>query len=50
MASKALLMSSVTRTVLSGGFGEFMPSITFVRRVLVECIGLKPCCEDASGM
>ena len=40
MASKALLMSSVTRTVLCGGLSELMPSKTLcvmsVRRVFVE--------------
>ena len=54
MASNALLMSIVTRSVLSGGLGELMPSKTLcvrsVRRVFVECSGLKPCCEGARGM
>ena len=52
-ASNALLMSSVTRTVLSG-LRLFIPSsvfwVSWVRRVLVECCGLKPCCVGASGM
>lgn len=53
MASKALLMSNVARSVLCGGF-ELMPSKIFwvrsVRRVFVECSGLKPCCEESKGM
>ena len=54
MASKALLMSSVTRSVLCAGLAELMPSKTFcvrsVRRVFVECKGLNPCCVGARGM
>ena len=54
MASNALLMSSVTRSVLCAGLTELMPSKTFcvrsVRRVFVECSGLKPCCVGARGM
>ena len=54
MASKALLMSSVTRSVLCGGLAELMPSKTLcvrsVRRVFVECSGLKPCCDGSKGM
>ena len=54
MASKALLMSSVTRSVLCAGLAELMPSKTLcvrsVRRVFVECKGLKPCCDESRGM
>ncbi len=54
MASKALLMSSVTKSVLCAGLAELMPSKTFcvrsARRVFVECSGLKPCCDVAKGM
>ena len=54
MASKALLISSVTRSVLCGGLVELMPSnilcVRSVRRVFVECRGLKPCCEEARWM
>ena len=54
MASKALLISSVTRSVLCAGLAELMPSKTLcvrsVRRVFVECSGRKPCCDGARGM
>ena len=54
MASKALLMSNVTSIVLCAGLAELMPSITLcvrsVRRVFVECSGLKPCCVAANGV
>ena len=54
MASKALLMSNVARSVLCGGLAELMPSKTLcvrsARRVFVECNGLKPCCDVAKGM
>lgn len=54
MASKALLMSSVARSVLCGGLVELMPSKIFcvrsARRVFVECNGLKPCWDEAKGM
>ena len=54
MASKALLMSNVTRSVLCGGLAVFMPSkvlcVSSVSRVFVEWRGLKPCCEGARGM
>ena len=47
-------MSSVTRSVLCAGLAELMPSKTLcvrsVRRVFVECKGLKPCCDGARGM
>ena len=53
MASKALLMSSVMRSVLCAGLAELMPSKTLcvrsVRRVFVECNGRKPCCVGARG-
>ena len=54
MASKALLMSNVIRSVLCGGLSELMPSKIFcvrsIRRVFVECSGLKPCCVLTRGM
>ncbi len=54
MASKALLISNVTKSVLCAGLTELMPSKTFcvrsARRVFVECNGLKPCCDVAKGM
>ena len=44
MASKALLMSCVTRTILFGGLAELISPKTvcvmFVRRVFVEYSGL----------
>lgn len=53
MASKALLMSSVANSDLCGGLAELMPSkalcVRSVRRVFVECSGLKPCCVGARG-
>lgn len=52
--SKALLMSSVTRSVLCGGLAELMPlkdlCVRSVKRVIVECSGLKPCCDLFEGM
>ena len=52
--SKALLISMVTTIDLNAGLDEFRPSsivcVRFVRRVLVECWGLKPCCEVDNGM
>ena len=57
MASKALLMSSVTRSVLCGLlvlWCVLIPScilcVRSVRRVFVECRGLKPCCEGERRM
>ena len=51
--SKALLISTATSTVLSGGACWLKPSrivcVTFVRRVLVECCSLKPCCSGDMG-
>ena len=45
--SKALLMSTVARSVRNAGFGAFRPScmcsVTVVRSVAVECLALKPC-------
>ena len=53
MASKALLMSIVVRSVRCGG-SELMPSVMrcvrFVSKVLVECNARKPCCDWARGM
>lgn len=53
MASNALLMSNVTSRVLCAGLIELMPSkilcVRSVRRVFVECRGLKPCCVGARG-
>ena len=52
--SKALLMSMVATRDLSAGLGEFRPSrivcVRLVRRVLVECSALNPCCEGDRGM
>ena len=46
--SKALLMSTVARSVLCAGLGMFRPScmyfVSVVRSVVVECRALKPCC------
>lgn len=54
MASKALLMSNVTRSVLCGSFLELMPLRTlclrFVKNVFVECNDLKPSCLGAKEM
>ena len=54
MASKALLMSIVVRSVRCGGGSELMPyvmrCVRFVSKVLVECNARKPCCDWASGM
>ena len=53
-ASKALLMSSATRSVLCGGLVELMPSnilcVRSVRSVFVECSGPKSCCIADRGM
>ena len=46
MASKALLMSTVVKSVLCAGLFELMPSKTCVRlvsKVFVECNGRNPC-------
>lgn len=52
--SKALLMSIVVIIVRAAGLLELRPSsvvcVMFVRRVEVECLGLKPCCVGDSGM
>ena len=54
VASNALLMSNVIRSVLSCGFVWLMPSdmccVCWVSNVLVECSGLKPCCVGERGM
>ena len=54
MASNALLISIVTRSVLCGGRLELMPSCTvcvrLVSSVVVEWFGLYPCCVGDSGM
>ena len=54
MASKALLMSIVVRSVRCGGGPKLMPStvrcVRFVSKVLVECNARKPCCDWARGM
>ena len=53
-ASKALLMSSVSSSVLWAGLFALMPSlmfcVRFVSRVVVEWFGRKPCCVAESGM
>lgn len=45
--SKASLKSIVVRSVLKAGFLQLSPSrnvyVMCVRRVLMECLGLKPC-------
>ena len=54
MASNALLMSIVAKSVLCAGLFELMPSKTccvrLVSKVFVECIGINPCCVGARGM
>ena len=54
MASKALLMSIVVRSVRCGGIAELKPSVVrcvrFVSKVLVECNARKPCCDWSRGM
>ena len=53
MASKALLMSAVVKSVLCAGLFELMPSKTccvrLVSKVFVECNGRNPCCFGARG-
>ena len=53
MASNALLMSIVVKSVLSAGLFELMPSKTccvrLVSKVFVECNGRKRCCVGAKG-
>ena len=53
MASKALLMSIVAKSVLCAGLFELMPSNTccvrLVSKVFVECNGRNPCCVGARG-
>ena len=52
--SKALLMSMAASNVLCAGLDWLRPSsvvcVMFVRRVVVECWGLKPCWEGERGM
>ena len=52
--SKALLMSTVARSVRCAGLGVLRPSsvvcVMFVSRDVVECWGLKPCWEGDRGM
>ena len=54
IVSKALLMSIAIIMVLGAGLSWFKPSrivcVMSVRRVFVECWGLKPCCAGESGM
>ena len=53
MASKALLMSTVVKSVLFAGPFELMPSKTccvrLVSKVFVECSGQNSCCVGARG-
>ena len=53
MASKALLLSTVVKSVLCAGLFELMPSktccVTLVSKVFVECNGQNPCCVGARG-
>ena len=53
MASKALLMSTVVKSVLCAGLFELMPSKTccvrLVSKVCLECNGRNPCCVGARG-
>ena len=53
MASKALLMSTVVKSVLCAGIFELMSSKTccvrLVSKVFVECNGRNPCCVGARG-
>ena len=52
--SKALLMSMAAMIVRGAGLLEFRPSsvvcVMLVRREVVECLGLKPCCVLERGM
>ena len=53
MASNALLMSIVVKSVLCVSLFELMPSKTYcvrlVSKVFVECNGRNPCCVGARG-
>ena len=53
MALKALLISTVFKSVLCAGLFELMPSKTccvrLVSKVFVECSGRNPCCVGARG-
>ena len=53
MASKALLMSTVVKSVLCADLFDLMPSKTscvrLVSKVFMECNGRNPCCVDARG-
>ena len=54
MVSKALLMSIAASIVRCAGLCRFRPSsvvcVMFVRSVVVECCGLKPCWASDRGM
>ena len=51
--SKALLMSIVARSIRCAGSGAFRPScmccVSAVRRIVVECLALKPCWVGERG-
>ena len=53
MASNALLMSIVVKSVLCAGLFELMPSkiccVKLVSKVFVESSGRNPCCVGARG-
>ena len=52
--SKALLMSSVAKSVRCADFGAFMPTcmccVSVVRSVAVDCFTLKPCWVGERGV
>ena len=52
--SKALLMSMAAISVRCAGFEWLRPSsvvcVMFVSRDVVECWGLKPCCDGERGI
>lgn len=52
--SKAFMTSTADVSVRGAGLLVLRPScivcVMFVRRVVVECLGLKPCCVGDSGM
>ena len=53
MASNALLMSIVVKSVLCAALFELMPSkiccVKLVSKVFVECSGRNPCCVGVRG-
>ena len=53
MASKALLMSIVVKSVICAGIFELMPSkiccVRLVSKVFVECNGQTLCCVGCKG-